>query len=125
MTSASAGLDASVLGRAEVLFREHRRRLYARTDRLFAGLMLFQWAGAVVAAYVVSPLAWEGARSHTHVHVWAAVFLGGAITVLPVTLGLSRPGHGSTRHFIAVSQMLMSGLLIHLMGGRIETHFHV
>src|SRR5262249_30890004 len=30
-----------------------------------------------------------------------------------------------TRQCIAVAQMLWSGLLIHLMGGRIETHFHV
>ena len=30
-----------------------------------------------------------------------------------------------TRHSIAVAQMLMGALLIHLSGGRIETHFHV
>ena len=30
-----------------------------------------------------------------------------------------------TRHAIAVGQMLWSALLIHLTGGRIETHFHV
>ena len=30
-----------------------------------------------------------------------------------------------TRHVVAIAQMLMSALLIHLTGGRIETHFHV
>jgi len=30
-----------------------------------------------------------------------------------------------TRHAIAVGQMLCSALLVHLSGGRIETHFHV
>jgi hypothetical protein len=30
-----------------------------------------------------------------------------------------------TRHVIAGAQMLWSALLIHLSGGRIETHFHV
>ena len=35
------------------------------------------------------------------------------------------PGQAITRHVIAVSQMLVSALLIHLTGGRIETHFHV
>ena len=30
-----------------------------------------------------------------------------------------------TRHAIAAGQMMMSALLIHLTGGRIETHFHV
>src|SRR6185295_14636106 len=36
-----------------------------------------------------------------------------------------RPGVASTRYVIAVAQMLWSALLIHLTGGRIETHFHV
>src|SRR5690606_14922940 len=34
-------------------------------------------------------------------------------------------GHTVTRHVIAVSQMIFSALLIHLCGGRIETHFHI
>ena len=52
-------------------------------------------------------------------------FLGGAITSLPVFLTLVRPRDVFTRHTVAVCQMLMSALLIHLSGGRIETHFHV
>src|SRR5438034_5541534 len=35
------------------------------------------------------------------------------------------PGEAITRHAVAVAQMLWSALLIHLTGGRIETHFHV
>src|SRR4029077_3688972 len=34
-------------------------------------------------------------------------------------------GLALTRHVVALAQMLMSALLIHLTGGRIETHFHV
>src|SRR5204862_8213086 len=60
-----------------------------------------------------------------HLHVWAAVYLGGAIAVFPIALVLTRSGKASTRHVIAVAQMLTSGLLIQLTGGRIETHFHV
>src|SRR5205814_2742843 len=60
-----------------------------------------------------------------HMHVWAAILLGGAISSFPVFLALKRPGHALTRHTIAVAQMLTSALLIHLTGGRIETHFHV
>src|SRR6185369_14706962 len=41
------------------------------------------------------------------------------------SLALLRPGEAVTRHTIAIAQMLMSALLIHLTGGRIETHFHV
>src|SRR5688572_23166711 len=36
-----------------------------------------------------------------------------------------RPCWAATRHVIALAQMRWSALLIHLTGGRIETHFHV
>src|SRR6185503_2939115 len=65
------------------------------------------------------------ATSHVHPHVWAAVLLGGAIASLPVTLAFAWPGRFITRIVISIGQMLTSALLIHLTGGRIETHFHV
>jgi signal transduction histidine kinase len=111
--------------RAEALFAEYRSDVYRRTDRLFAVLMGIQWLAGVVFALWVSPLAWYGASSATHLHVWAAIFLGGAICLFPAALGVLRPGHVWTRNTIAVGQMLMGALLIHLTGGRIETHFHV
>jgi two-component system sensor histidine kinase/response regulator len=121
----ASDLDDLIARRGEVLFREHRQGIYRRTDRLFAGLMLLQWAAAVLAAYWLSPLTWTGRFSQTHLHVWAAWLLGGTITLFPVSLALLRPGRVSTRHTVAAGQVLMSALLIHLSGGRIETHFHV
>jgi PAS domain S-box-containing protein len=111
--------------RVKEIFDEHQELVHRRTDRMFAGLMLVQWVASVAAALWVSPQAWEGAASHTHPHVWAAVFLGGAISSLPIALALIRPGHLTTRYAVGVGQMLMGALLIHLTGGRIETHFHV
>jgi len=111
--------------RADDLFARYQLEIHQRTDRLFAGLMGFQWIAGIVFALWVSPLAWYGTVSRTHVHVWAAIFLGGAICLFPAILGLLRPGEASTRYTIAVAQMLMGALLIHLTGGRIETHFHV
>ena len=73
----------------------------------------------------LSPLAWEGLESHIHPHIWAAVFLGGLIAAFPIALVLVRPGEAMTRYVIAAAQMCHSALLIHLSGGRIETHFHV
>ena len=87
--------------------------------------MGLQWLAGIVFALWVSPRTWAGPVSDTHLHVWAAVFLGGAICVFPAILGLFRAGERSTRYTIAVAQMLMGALLIHLTGGRIETHFHV
>jgi two-component system sensor histidine kinase/response regulator len=111
--------------RAQALYAQHLQSIYRRTDRMFAQLMALQWVAGVVFALWVSPLAWAGSTSQTHVHVWAAVLLGGAISVVPIALAILNPGAAVTRHTIAVAQMLMSALLIHLTGGRIETHFHV
>ena len=111
--------------RAAALFDEHQSAIHGQTDRLFAVLMLVQWAAGVVAACALSPRTWDGASSRTHPHVYAAVLLGGAIASLPVLLAFARPGAALTRHVVAVSQVLFSALLIHLTGGRIETHFHV
>jgi two-component system, sensor histidine kinase and response regulator len=117
--------SGSLQDRADFLFQRNRDANYRRVDRLFAGLMCFQWIAGIVAALVISPRAWAGSISHVHIHVWAAVVLGGTITIFPVLLALFHPGQAVTRHVIAGSQMLMSALLIHLTGGRIETHFHV
>jgi signal transduction histidine kinase len=92
---------------------------------MFAWLMVCQWLAGIGAALWISPRTWIGTTSQVHVHVWAAILLGGAISSLPVFLAFKRPGYAFTRHTIAVAQMLTSALLIHLTGGRIETHFHV
>src|SRR5437868_7344289 len=57
--------------------------------------------------------------------VWMVGFLCGAVSILAVAFAGFRPGEPLTRHAVAVGQMLWSALLIHLTGGRIETHFHV
>jgi diguanylate cyclase (GGDEF)-like protein len=100
-------------------------RICVRTDKLIALLMALQWPGAIIAAFLVSAKTWNGAQSSIHPHVLIAIYLGGLITVLPVVLAFLYPGKRFTRHAIAACQMLMSGLLIHVSGGRIETHFHV
>jgi len=98
---------------------------YRRTDHFFAGLLAAQWVAAVALALWVTPQTWAGTDARTHPHVLAAVALGFLIAVVPVALALLRPGRTITRHAVAAGQMLMSALLIHLTGGRIETHFHV
>ena len=118
-------LSESVLHFATQQLRDHQQSIYKRTDRMFVKLMILQWLAGVIIAVWISPKTWVGLESQTHPHVWAAVFLGGAIALFPVLLGWLRPGATPTRHVMAVGQMLMGALLIHLMGGRIETHFHV
>jgi hypothetical protein len=111
--------------RADALYREQLQTRRASADRMFAVLMVVQWAFAIVLALLVSPYAWAGKTREFHPHLLAAVFMGGGIAIFPVLLALYRPGWIVTRHVMVASQMLWSALLIHLTGGRIETHFHV
>jgi len=114
-----------VVGRARELLNEQQQAVYQRTDRMLAYLMLAQWAVSIGVAWFISPLTWAGKSSAIHMHVQAALFLGGAITSVPVLLAFYRPGWEGTRYIIAGAQMLWAALMIHLTGGRIETHFLV
>ncbi len=121
----SDSLAKAVSKRAEQLFHEHQQSIIQHTDLIFARLMICQWFFALGLVMWVSPRSWSGTDSVMHPHVWAALVLGGLVTVLPVSLAMMQPGKTMTRHMIATGQMLMSALLIHFSGGRIETHFHV
>ncbi|WP_338871692.1 sensor histidine kinase [Myxococcus stipitatus] len=120
-----SGPTVALKERAVLLFREHLGAVRRRTDRLFAGLMLAQWAFGILVALFVAPYGWRGKDGAPHAHVYAALFLGAALTVFPIALARWRPGDAATRHGVALAQMLWSSLLIHLTGGRLETHFHV
>ncbi len=111
--------------RTAEIFTQLQLQVFQETDRLFAVLMAAQWIFGVAVAYWISPLTWAGTNSATHPHVVAAIFLGGAISAFPIALAITRPGRPMTRYTIAIGQMLTSALLIHLTGGRIETHFHI
>jgi PAS domain S-box-containing protein len=124
MSGGASGVNYSV-ERAEELFEQHRHEIARNTDRLFRRLMFFQWIAGILIALFVAPLTWAGQTSQIHIHVWAAIFLGGAISIFPIWMTRAWPGATINRYVIAVAQMLMSALLIALTGGRIETHFHV
>jgi hypothetical protein len=114
-----------MLSRPDDLFLEQLAMTAATVDRAFAVVLVIEWLVGVALSLVVSPLAWEGAKSTIHVHVWAALLLGGVIALPTAILAWLRSGQGWTRHLIAVSQTLMAALYIHLTGGRIETHFMI
>ena len=111
--------------RADELFAERLDAGYRRVDLLFAALLPIQWAAAIVFAVWLSPYTWAGEAASIHFHVWAAVILGGLIVVVPLRLIRRYPGAAETRHAVAAAQTLMGALLIHISGGRIETHFHI
>ncbi|HEX6095401.1 MAG TPA: hypothetical protein VF432_03670 [Thermoanaerobaculia bacterium] len=118
-------INPSIAARAEELHREQTAKRHVIVSRMFAVLLVVQYLACVGAAWLVSPYAWAGKERVLHMHVWVALLGGAGITILPVLLAWFRPSATITRHVIAASQMLSSALLIHLTGGRIETHFHV
>ncbi len=111
--------------RAAEFFQDQQLDVYRRTDRMFSILLPIQWLAAMAAAYFISPLTWEGVQSSVHPHLWFAFVIGGLITALPLYFTIFRRGETITRYTVGISQMLMSGVLIHITGGRIETHFHI
>jgi two-component system, NtrC family, sensor histidine kinase HydH len=115
----------AILARAAARFEKWLDEHRVATDRVFARVLVAQWLFGIVIALTFSPYTWRGKTPSIHAHVWLATLLGGAIISLPLLLVRVRPGWAGTRHVVALAQMLASALLIHLTGGRIETHFHV
>jgi len=120
-----APINPTVAERANQLFEQQCDRNYARTDRMFALLMAVQFVSGIICALVISPQTWYGEKSLLHIHVWAALVIGSLLSSAPIAMAWARPGTFLTRCVISSSQVLWSALLIHLTGGRIETHFHI
>ncbi len=116
-------MEDAALIKAEDLLASRWQASHRRADRFMAGLLLAEWLSLVVVALTISPLAWAWDQGHTHLHVVVALVLGGLTCSLPVILAWRIPGAKITRHVMAVAQMLVAGLFIHLTGGRIESHF--
>jgi len=111
--------NPTIAHRSAMLLAEHAEGLHRRTDRLFAGLLAFQFVVVIEVARWISPGTWLAGQGQ----IWTAFLLGGVFSGVPIVLALRRPGRVSTRHSIAAGQASISALLIHLCGGRAETHF--
>lgn len=111
--------------RVASLYAEAEQAVFRRTDKLFQILLAAQWLLAIAIAWAGSPKTWNAGASQVHFHVYAAFFLGGLLSLPPILLAVFFPGRWQTRHAMALGQVGYSALLIHLTGGRIETHFHI
>ena len=123
-SSSAANRDEEIERRTEELFEQYKQEVCVRTDRHFAYLMVAQWILGLLLAIFVTPQTWIGATSYIYIHVWFATVLGGLVSALPIYLAVCHPGTTYTRQSIAIAQSIWTALLIHLTGGRIETHFH-
>lgn len=96
-----------------------------KTDTLFKFIFLVQWILGIAIALYVSPYVWKGQNFEMHLHLKMAIFMGGIISFLPIWVMKLAPDSAFSRHFVSINQVLFSSMIIHLMGGRIEAHFHV
>lgn len=87
--------------------------------------MAIQYLLIVLGTLMFSPRTFAGASSSLHPHVILATGLGLLIAGPVWLVAWKGKGELSDRLIVAVCQLLMSSLIIHLTGGRIESHFHV
>lgn len=95
------------------------------TDKLFAYLLVFEWMVCVTITVTTSPLTWNGTQSTIHFHVLSSIFLGGLTALLPTYFLLKTPGAVMNKYLVTLAQFIFSVLIIHVTGGRIESHFHI
>ena len=110
---------------ADELFRTRYEKECVWVHKLMTWIMVGQWLMGVAFALFWSPFTWIGQEQEVHIHVWAAIVFGAALSGFAICWMRFFPKESSTRHAVAITQVLWSALLIHLSGGRIETHFHV
>src|SRR5690606_27511759 len=79
---------------------ERVQELRVQIDRVFVLLLWLKWFAALAAATWLSPRSWAGAEASTHPHVWAALFLAGALTLGPTFMVQLSAGSAATRHAV-------------------------
>lgn len=115
----------ALTAQASANFHALVRKLATRADLILVWLLAFEWPALVVTAFALSPLTWDGPTSSLNPHLLAALLAGPAFIVPSIILAVRNPGRHLTRHVLAVSQTLVSIVLIDVTNGRIESHFHI
>ncbi|MGC3989924.1 MAG: PAS domain S-box protein [Chthoniobacteraceae bacterium] len=110
--------------RADGILAARIRAIYERTDHLFATLLSLQWVVCALLAFSFSALIWRPEPEMVRINQWLSVLGGGLVVAWPVYAASRLRGWVVTRHSIAIGQMLLSALLMHLAGGRPEAYFH-
>jgi hypothetical protein len=98
--------------RSRRLFDRQLRAIAVRTDRFLSVGLVCQWIAIVVIAAGFTPWNANWLGSSTTI-----VSLSSLVIAFPVYLGVRRSGDACTRIAIAVAQMSISSILIHLSGG--------
>jgi methyl-accepting chemotaxis protein len=107
------------------LFNQRLTANHQQTGKMLQWVMIAQWFFVILMSLLVSPRTWIGASAQTHIHVYMAIILGGLLTWGSWIFIRVAPDKAISRYITAIAQLLYSGLIIHITGGRIESHFHI
>lgn len=123
MTEPATEIHAS--SRIDRLLQEWQAQRDQSTHRLMLRVGWVQWIGCVLLALFLTPYTWVGQSSSIHLHVWIALITGGLLVAYPAwCVRRKLPGQRAVMA-CTVAQVTFSCLLIHLTGGRVESHFHI
>ena len=107
----------------ESTYQKARASLLRANNQLFGRILIASWLATTVVAYFVSPRTWVGEQSFLHPHVALALILGFFVAAVPGFLVIKYSDKVWASHLVGVGNMLVTGLLVHVTHGRIETHF--
>ncbi len=107
--------------RADERLAQELRDGRVRLDKQVYWGLLAQW-GVVLLAVLTAQ---TGSHSTGTDVLCATILLNGVLSVRPLWLTFRAPGERSTRLTVAVCQGCVSTLLLHVSGGRPETHLHL
>ncbi len=105
--------------------RRYWRSEYTRIDSIFLKFLMAQFFGLIFVALLYTPQTWIGELADTHNHIYGSLTIALLLVLMAVLAALSRPGSRRSRYAIAIAQLGLSSVLIHLSGGRAESHFHI
>ena len=106
----TAGTDAgpAAANGVQQVFAEGLAAIHQRADQFLVWIILADWLMAVALSGLSMRVA-----------------LAGLFNLPVAVLVAERPGWKWTRHAVAVTLTLWSGVLVQITGGRVETHFHL
>lgn len=109
----------------ETLFLQKLSASHSQTGKMLQWVMIAQWVFVILVSVFITPLTWIGASAQIQTHVYIAIILGGLLTWGSWFFIKLTPDKPISRYVVAITQLIYSGLIIHVTGGRIESHFHI
>lgn len=94
------------VARTESLFQQRYLMECKRVDQIVTWLMIAQWFAGIAFAIFYSPFTWIGQHYEIHVHVWAAILLGAAISGFSILWIHLHSESTRSRYGVAICQML-------------------